>query len=116
MEATNKRWTIADMRAASNRTGYHWFDRDSMRFFNTVIYRTVYNGPGGIYFVTGEHMSGAYISSGWIPGSPRRYTVRRWNPETMKVETIGEFNKITDLDEARAQAKARAKGYGYSGE
>lgn len=44
-----------------------WFSPGAMRFFNTQVDDRVYEGPGGIYFVTSEE---------YDTHSPRRYTVR----------------------------------------
>lgn len=73
----------------------YWFSLGAKRFFRSRIGQTVYQGPGGIYFVSSEQFDAS---------SPRRYTTRRYVPETDEIETIGEFNELT-----RSQAIALAK-------
>lgn len=55
------------------RSGSHFFDADTMRFFRSRPDWHVYPGPDGWYFVTSEkHVSHfAHINE------PRKYTVRR---------------------------------------
>ena len=36
------------------RTKGHWWDKDTMRFFGTRAHGAVYEGPGGVFFVTSE--------------------------------------------------------------
>ena len=74
--------------------GSHWFDEDTMRFFRTRLSGTVYQGPGGIYFVTSEKP----------PHGPRAHSVRQYRPADRKIDTVGEFCSMT-----RSQAIALAK-------
>lgn len=62
-----------------------FFKKESMRFFKSRILETVYQGPGGVYFVTSEQNT----------GFPRGFTVRCYNPETRSISTMGEFNVWT---------------------
>ena len=59
----------------------YWFSPDTMRFFRSRVSDQVYQGPGGIYFVSSERG----------PEMPRMYTVRRFRPDTGGVETAEEF-------------------------
>ena len=95
MTKTDTRWTIEAIRAANAREGGHWFEPDTLRFFRSKILRTVYQGPGGIYFVSSEQFDDA---------SGRYYTVRRFDPTDGSVETFGEFNVL-----GRASAVTLAK-------
>lgn len=90
--------TIDDIRTANRVRGFHFFSPDSMRFFRTRVGERVYQGPGGVYFVTSEQ----FVSPGYI--DPRKYTVRRFNPDTGNVGTVGEFNALS-----RAAAHRRAE-------
>jgi len=66
----------------------HWFDRDTMRFFQTRIPDArVY---GGRYFISSEQF-----------GAPRGYTVREINLETGDISTVGKFNSYPSLKAAR---------------
>lgn len=88
-------WDIDDIRRANNIRGLHFFERGTMRFFSSRIGQTVYQGVGGIYFVTSERGPNADCK--------RLYTVRQFNPATADVKTVGPFNELT-----RARAIALA--------
>jgi hypothetical protein len=92
---------MSEIRAAyAPGEGRHFFDRSTMRFFNSRMPRTGYKGPGGIYFVTSEQF---VPSSG--PAHPRKFTVRQLvGPGDIK--TVGDFNSMT-----RAEAASLACGY-----
>jgi len=64
----------------------HWFSLGAMRFFRSRVGQTVYQGPGGVFFVSSEQFN---------DDTPRRYTVRRYDPEADTIGTIGEFNKLS---------------------
>jgi hypothetical protein len=64
-----------------------FFSSGNMEFFGSRVLETVYQGPGGVYFVTSEKKPHS--------DSPRRYTVRVYSPETRSVRTVGEFNTLT---------------------
>lgn len=84
----------------ANRTaGHYYFERSTMRFFNSRVLSRVYEGPGGVYFVTSEQFHG---SSG--VSKPRRYTVRKFHPDTADISTFGPFN---ELSRDRAMRAAR---------
>ena len=64
---------------ANKTTGNHWFDKDTMRWFDSKVYGSVHYGR---YF----------ISSEVPPYSRRRYTIR-YADECGRIETIGEVAK-----------------------
>jgi hypothetical protein len=97
--STEKHWDIFDIELKNKQAGFHFFDTDAKRFFASRIGNTVYQGPGGIYFVTSEQFRD--FGRGHV--GPRLYTVRVFDPATGNVETHGEFNKLS-----RAQAIAAA--------
>ena len=76
---------ISSIKALNRRNGNYFFDRATMRFFNSRIVPKVY---GGRIFLTSEQ----FVPSSGIPG-PRLYTVRlaRSNGE---IETVGPFNEL----------------------
>ncbi len=80
-----KRWTMDDIKTACRVRGSHWFDPGTMRYFKCRILDTVYQGPGGVFFVSSEKYD----------DHPRKYTVRQFNPETADIDTFGEFNDLT---------------------
>jgi len=91
-------WSIKDIKRANAKAGRHFFEPATMRFFNSVVGRTVYQGVGGVFFLTSEKG----------PHGPRRYTVRQFNPQGGDVSTVGEFNVLTK-DEATALARLCAQ-------
>lgn len=90
-------WTIGAIKEANKEAGKHFFERGTMRFFKSKIMSGVYEGPGGIFFVTEE--------TG--PNNRTAYTVRVFNPATGEVGTHGEFNNM-GLKDARAVAREAA--------
>lgn len=104
MTATERAYDIDDIRMTNKSAGKHFFEAGALRFFASRILPTVYQGPGGIYFVTSEQFR---PSSG--PPHPRKYTVRRFNPETGDVGTVGEFQGFTRSRAAAKTAIARAE-------
>lgn len=71
--------SMRDVRYLHAAGGGHFFDADTMRFFNSRILSGVRIGADGtVYFVTSERQSGTYGSYPHPSYSyPRRYTVRR---------------------------------------
>jgi hypothetical protein len=95
---------IEDIKRANSEAGYHWFSPETLRFFDSRIGETVYgvwNGsgsdrkPGGQYFITSERQGHEY---------PRLYSVRRYNPETHGVDTIGNFGEYRTSQGAAKRA------------
>ena len=94
-------WSIEAIKDANRRAGKHWFEPGTMRFFASRVGSTVYQGPGGVYFVSSER----FIPSRGDP-TPRRYTLRRFDPATGGVETASPFNRWS-----RGRAIHMAKAY-----
>ena len=90
--------TIEDIKAANAKAGWHYFEPGTMRFFKSRVLSQVFEGKGGIYFVTSEQFVG---SEG---AKPRRYTIRQFNPTTADISTFGPFNTLT---REKAQRVAR---------
>jgi hypothetical protein len=84
---------MASVRAANQSIGNHWFDRDSMRFFNTRLESGLIAGR---YFITSERMDENHA---------RRYSVREALPDG-SIDTIGEFQAYTTKEDAREAIKA----------
>jgi hypothetical protein len=100
--------TISEIKAANKKAGYYFFERASMRFFDSIVERYVYEGPGGIYFLTSEQFHG---SNGY--SEPRKWTVRQFDPTNGDVNTVGNFNKMSKED-ARVTARRLARGTSVS--
>lgn len=98
MNATERQWDINLIQTAMRNDGSHWWDRGSMRFFGTRASREVYQGSGGVYFVTSEQP----------PHGPRGYTVRQFVPESCDIRTVGELCGYKTGRQAKAEAKRLA--------
>lgn len=84
--------TIADVRAANKAIGGHWFDRSSMRFFNSVIESKLINGR---YFVTSERIDLDH---------KKLYTVREANSDG-DIDIVGEFQGYHTRENAMIAAR-----------
>lgn len=78
-----------------------FFDKATMKFFNSKIYPSVY---GGKYFITSEQ-----DRHGQAFGGKRVFTVREWDVETDRIRTIGTMGDFRYLEDARDFAKTMAK-------
>jgi len=81
--------TIAEMKKRNKQQGEYWFSKGAMEFFNTKI-ESKPTEKG--YFITSEYMEDP---------SKKRYTIRLFDQETNKVETVGDFRKYETLKEAK---------------
>ncbi len=89
--------TIADVRRANKAAGHHFFERDTMRFFASIVERGLY---GGRFFVTSER--------GPVAKDTRRYTVREVSQDG-KVSTRGAFQAHRFIEDARAACRKLAR-------
>jgi hypothetical protein len=60
---------MKDIRQRNAKSGGHWFETETMRFFRSRVGKTVY---GGHFFISPERCS----LSDQLDHMPRRYTVR----------------------------------------
>ena len=91
---------INDVIRIARAHGSHWFDAAALRFFRGRVLPTVYEGPGGIFFVSSEQYSDQ---------TPRRYTVRKFKPEDGDVDTVGAFNELTKLEAVKLARRCAAE-------
>ncbi len=98
---TMRKWTIAEIKALNTANELNFFSRGAMRFFNTRIVSTAYNGEGGTFFITSEHNR---------PTDAPKFTIRKFHPETGEIKTFGEFRGFRYIEDARDAARAAAKG------
>lgn len=106
MATKQKTWNINEICTANRAAGYHWFDSDTMRSFGCKVFGRVYQGSGGVYFVTQDSYA--------FDDDRKVYIVRVFNPATGNVDTVGEI--ATDHYAtlvAAYQAAAEAAGEGY---
>ena len=99
-------WTIAAIREADHRAGRYFFSADTMKFFNSRVLPTVYEGPGGVYFITSEKFRGSDGAS-----APRKYTIRQFTPDPVNIRTVAGFNQMSKR-QAQVMAKVLAAGHG----
>src|SRR5690554_3086871 len=96
--------TLSDIKAAAEKHGSHWFDRDTMAFFNTRLQSKAYPMDNGdILFVTSERMDADH---------PRRHSDRRaYFAEGWRVQcrTIGGFQEYASAGEAHSAARLLAR-------
>ncbi len=95
------RWTLSAIRSCNRERGHHWFDRKTMKFFNSRIERSVYQGPGGIFLVSSERFGET---------APREFAVRKFNPRDCSVDTVRSVERTTSRASAIDAAKALARG------
>ena len=98
--------------AIKNRHKGHWFEPGSLRFFNSKFpRRAVYPVSDGAFFISSEYSKGVYISTGWIPDGPVRWSVRFVSESDGTINTVSEFQEYETLKDAREAAKAFQKAY-----
>jgi len=84
---------MADIKRNNKKAGYHFFDKDTMRFFNSRIETGLYKDNT---FITSEQFD---------YNSPREYTIRRALNDGIKIETIGELGQFATLEDAKINRK-----------
>lgn len=99
-------WSIEKIKRANEEAGRYFFSPGAMRFLSSRVGRRVYEGPGGVYFVTSERLFGTpYV---W----KRKYTVRRFDPATGAVMHVGQFQQYSSRSSAARAAMRLAAGGG----
>lgn len=97
---TATRWTVNSIKDAVRATGSHWFDPDTMRQFGTRVLPTVYQGRGGVYFVTEDDQYRREL--------PKRFTVRSFDPAENDIGTHSKLCEFADRNDAIEEAKTAA--------
>jgi len=90
---------IEELIAKSQGRGGHFFDADTMDFFGSIVYPTVYDGR---YFITSEQDRGIVVRDGTIRRAwdgRRLFTIRQCDDEGF-VNTVGEFGAYDTKFEA----------------
>ena len=82
--------SIEEIQWANKDAGYHWFDKGSMEFFDSIVYPELIQHPEGAYFVTSEKFD---------PLTSRLFTVRFAWP-TGEVSTVSHFQGFATKEEA----------------
>lgn len=89
----DRRWDIHEIKEANKASGYHFFDRDTIKFFHSKVFPTVYQGPGGVFFVTSEYRD---------TPADKEYKVRQFNVSNASIRT-----ETTYKDKVSAAAHAK---------
>lgn len=88
--------TISEIKAANKAAGMFFFERSSMRFFDSRIESKVY---GGRFFITSEQFHGSDGRS-----APRLYTIRECKADG-DIDTVGTFQQYRHVSDARDAAR-----------
>ena len=92
--------TIKEIKQANKAIGGHWFDKGTLRFFNSRIYPEVYKGADGMdYFITSERFDEKH---------PRKYTIRR--AHSGEIDTVGELRQYDTKADAIKAVKRIVNG------
>lgn len=86
--------TITDIKKINAEKGFFFFSKKNMRLFKSKIESGLYKNN---CFITSECN---------FDGTKRFYTVRKFNPESGSIETIGEFQQFKTIDSAREFARS----------
>ena len=87
--------TLAEAKAIYRTGKGHFFDRETFKYWGSRIESALYKNR---CFVTSENN---------FDGSRRAYTVRRFSPDFLHVETVGEFQEHATKWGAREAAKEK---------
>jgi hypothetical protein len=87
--------TITEIKNASKENGGFFFDKGTMKFFNSRIGKKVYYGK---YFITSER---------YDDSCPRKYTVRICNDDG-SIDSVSTFQQFSSIKEAEKWMTAHA--------
>lgn len=79
--------TMGEIKRANKEKGGHWFSKDTLAFFSSMVYPTVYDGS---FFITSEKFE----------DHPRLYTIRQAKSNG-DIVTVGEFQAYVSLEHAK---------------
>lgn len=88
--------TISEVKKANKEIGQFFFEKATMRFFNSRIESGILKGR---FFITSERFN---------EDTPRLFTLREVKPDG-EVETLGEFQEFTTIQEAKEYLKNHLK-------
>ena len=89
-------YLIDEVKTKSQKNAPYFFDKDSMRFFNSRVLELAWQKNNEIYFITSEADSGRIQHKGSI----RAFTVRKLTVNG-GIDTIGEFQGYATKREAQ---------------
>ena len=85
--------TLTDIKNNNKKAGKNWFDKDTMRFFDSRIESKLYSDNT---FITSEKQEHQF---------PREYTIRIALNNGVDIESVGEFQQFDTLEQAREYRK-----------
>lgn len=97
--------SLEEIKNAAKTAGSHWFDRDTLSFFNSRINNKIYPTTAGAYFVTSEQQDETH---------PRLYSVRYCSDDG-QIDTIGEFQAHETSRDATRLASMYAAHVNHQG-
>lgn len=88
-----------------HKTKGHWFDKDTMQFFQCRLSETLYYSPieRRIYFVSSEKQKSFTFDYN------RQYTARVYNVDTGEISELGEFGQYSTGQQAHAAIRKQIK-------
>lgn len=75
----------------------HFFDADTIRFFNSRVSDRAYKVGDKAYFITSERSK--------IGNQPRKWSIRVIDLTTGNIRTVGQFQEFNSSKEAKAELK-----------
>lgn len=82
--------SIDEIKKANKAAGRHWFSKDTMAFFDSIVYPQLIQHPKGAYFISSERFDSE---------SPRLFTVR-FAYLHGEVTTVGDFQAFESRSDA----------------
>lgn len=95
------RYSIQIIKRINRENGRFFFSPAAMHFFNFKIHNEVYQGSGGVYFIS---------SIKFAEHTPRVYSVKKFNPDNGECRTVKNYCGYTNIEEAINKARKLAKG------
>jgi hypothetical protein len=105
MAETIKYIPIYNIKRANRQAGFHFFEPATMRFFDSRTGQEAYQGAGGTFFVSSEQFHGSNGHS-----AARHYSVRKFDPLSGDIDTVGGFQAYRTSAAARQAALKLAHG------
>ena len=97
------KWTVEAMQLANEKAGKHFFSDGAVEFFSSLTH-DIKEGVAGVFFVTSEKCA-------WDQTSDRLFTIRRFDPDTSLVSTVGRFQQYKSRKVAEEEMRILADNY-----
>jgi hypothetical protein len=102
--ADAKTMPLSLMQSINRAHGFHFFDKDALRFFDGKIETSGFKNGDTVLFVTSEQFHGSEGSE------PRKYSVREMNLKEGNIETIAGFQAFRTKQDAMRIIKLMQEG------